>query len=73
MERIKLMIVDDYDPIRIGLRSTFELEEDIEVVGDYGDGESAVEAAHRTMPDVVLMDGSHARHRRSRGMSSDSG
>ncbi len=56
MERIKLMIVDDYDPIRIGLRSTFELEEDIEVVGDYGDGESAVEAAHRTMPDVVLMD-----------------
>ena len=56
MERIRLMIVDDYDPIRIGLRSTFELEEDIEVVGDYGDGESAVEAAHRTMPDVVLMD-----------------
>ena len=56
MARIRLAIVDDYDPIRIGLRSTFELEEDIEVVGDYSDGESAVRDAERTMPDVVLMD-----------------
>lgn len=56
MDRIKLMIVDDYDPIRKGLRSTFEFEEDIDIVGDYGDGESAVRNARRTMPDVVLMD-----------------
>ena len=56
MERIRLMIVDDYEPLRTGLRSTFDLEEDIEVVGDYGDGESAVRDAKRTMPDVVLMD-----------------
>ena len=35
MERIKLVIVDDYVPIRMGLRSTFEFEEDIDVVGDY--------------------------------------
>ena len=56
MERIRLVIVDDYDPIRMGLRSTFELEEDIDVVGDYGDGESAVRDAERTMPNVVLMD-----------------
>ena len=56
MERIRLMIVDDYEPIRIGLRSTFDLEEDIEVVGAYGDGESAVRDAKRTMPNVVLMD-----------------
>ena len=56
MARIRLAIVDDYDPIRIGLRSTFELEDDIEVVGDYSDGESAVRDAERTMPDVVLMD-----------------
>ncbi len=56
MERIKLMIVDDYEPIRMGLRSIFELADDIEVVGDYGDGESAVRDAERTLPDVVLMD-----------------
>ena len=50
------MIVDDYDPTRMGLRSTFDLEDDIEVVGDYGDGESAVMDADRTTPNVVLMD-----------------
>ena len=56
MERIRLMIVDDYDPIRIGLRATFELEEDIKVVGDYGNGESAVRDVATVMPKVVLMD-----------------
>ena len=56
MERIRLVIVDDYEPTRIGIRSTFEIEGDMEVVGDYGDGESAVRDADRTMPDVVLMD-----------------
>ena len=56
MDRIRLMIVDDYAPIRLGLRATFETEEDIEVVGDYADGESAVSDAARVMPNVVLMD-----------------
>ncbi len=56
MERIRLMIVDDYAPIRLGLRAIFESEEDIEVVGDYGDGESAIEDAGEVMPNVVLMD-----------------
>ena len=56
MKPIKLMIVDDYDPIRMGLKSTIEFEEDIDVVGDYRDGESAVLDAERTMPNVVLMD-----------------
>lgn len=56
MERIRLMIVDDYAPIRIGLRATFEIEENIDVVGDYGNGESAVRDVDRIMPNVVLMD-----------------
>lgn len=56
MGNIRLMIVDDFKPIRLGLRATFELEDDIEVVGEYGAGEPAVRAAGRTMPDVVLMD-----------------
>ena len=56
MERIRLMIVDDYAPIRLGLRAIFESEEDIEVVGDYGDGESAIEDAGGAIPNVVLMD-----------------
>lgn len=56
MDRIRLVIVDDFEPIRLGLRATFEIEDDIEVVGDYGSGEPAVRDASRTMPDVVLMD-----------------
>ena len=56
MDNIRLMIVDDFEPIRLGLRASFELEDDIEVVGDYGAGEPAVRDADRTMPDVVLMD-----------------
>ena len=38
MDNIRLMIVDDFEPIRLGLRATFEIEDDIEVVGDYGAG-----------------------------------
>ena len=56
MERIRLMIVDDYEPLRVGLGSAFELEADIEMVGDFGDGETAVVEAERRAPDVVLMD-----------------
>ena len=56
MERIRLVTVDDYALIRIGLISTFDLEEDIEVVGDYGNGESAISHAAKIMLNVVLMD-----------------
>ena len=56
MKCIRLMIVDDYEPIRMGLRSIFEHEDYIEVIGDYGDGESAVRDSERTLPDVVLID-----------------
>ena len=56
MNNIRLMVVDDFEPIRLGLIATFQLEDDIEVVGDYGAGEPAVRDAGRTTPDVVLMD-----------------
>ena len=56
MKRIRLMIVDDYEPLRLGLRSVFELEHDILMVGDFDDGETAVREAQRRAPDVVRMD-----------------
>ena len=49
------MIVDDYEPLRIGLRAVFEKEADFEVVADMADGESAVAEAERMKPDVVVM------------------
>lgn len=53
---IRVMLVDDHEILRTGIRAVFELEHDIEVVAEAGDGPSAVEAARRTRPDVVLMD-----------------
>ena len=50
------MLVDDHEILRTGIRAVFELEDDIEVVGEAGDATSAVETARRTRPDVVLMD-----------------
>jgi DNA-binding NarL/FixJ family response regulator len=53
---IRVMLVDDHEILRTGIRAVFELEDDIEVVGEAGDATSAVETARRTRPDVVLMD-----------------
>jgi DNA-binding NarL/FixJ family response regulator len=54
--RIRLLIVDDHNVVRLGLRSLFELLDDIEIVGEAGDGSAALAAARRLHPDVVLMD-----------------
>ena len=55
-KRIRVLIVDDHQVVRQGLRTFLDLHEDIQVVGEAGDGESAVEMARKLAPDVVLMD-----------------
>lgn len=55
-EPIRVLIVDDHAVVRDGLRVFLELQDGIEVVGEAGDGEEAIEAAVRLRPDVVLMD-----------------
>jgi two-component system, NarL family, response regulator LiaR len=56
MEKIKVLIVDDHQVVRQGLRTFLDLHEDIQVVGEAGDGVMAVELARQLKPDVVLMD-----------------
>ena len=53
---IELLIVDDQDLIRDGLRAIFEVGSDIGVIGEASDGEQAVALSARLSPHVVLMD-----------------
>ena len=55
-ERISVLIVDDHQVVRQGLRTFLELHDDIVVVGEAGDGVTAVEMIRQLEPDVVLMD-----------------
>ena len=55
-ELISVVIADDHPFVRHGLRTYLETLDDIEVVGEAGDGAEAVELAARLVPDVVLMD-----------------
>jgi len=54
--RIRILLVDDHAVVRSGLRLFFDLQDDIEVVGEAGDGSEGVAMARRLLPDVVLMD-----------------
>jgi DNA-binding NarL/FixJ family response regulator len=54
--RIRVMLVDDHAVVRSGLAQLLGGAEDIEVVGQAGDGLEAVQLVRSTRPDVVVMD-----------------
>lgn len=54
--RLRIMLVDDHQMMRSGLRSLLELEQDLEIVGEADDGAQAQELAERLRPDLILMD-----------------
>jgi NarL family two-component system response regulator LiaR len=54
--KIKVMIVDDHQVVRQGLRTFLELHDDVIVVGEADNGLNAVAMARRLEPDVILMD-----------------
>ncbi|GAA1500492.1 response regulator transcription factor [Kitasatospora kazusensis] len=53
---IRVLLVDDHQVVRRGLRTFLEVQDDIEVVGEAADGADGVARAQELLPDVVLMD-----------------
>jgi DNA-binding NarL/FixJ family response regulator len=53
---IRVVIADDQELVREGFRMIIDREDDLEVVGQAGDGQAAIELARSAGPDVVLMD-----------------
>jgi len=53
---IRILLVDDHELMRQGLRSILDREEGVEVVGEAASGRAAVELARTLSPDVVVMD-----------------
>jgi len=53
---LRLVLVDDHPVVRAGLRALIESSDDLQVVGEAGDGATALAVIGDTAPDVVLMD-----------------
>jgi two-component system, NarL family, response regulator LiaR len=54
--RLRLLLVDDHEMVRVGLRSFLSLQDDMTVAGEAGSAEQALALIPRLRPDVVLMD-----------------
>lgn len=56
MSQIRILLVDDHEVVRTGLRAFLESQEGLQVVGEAGSGSEAIERASQDCPDVVVMD-----------------
>ncbi len=54
--KTRLMIVDDHEVVRMGLRAALDVEPDFAVVAEASNGQEAIEKARAHRPDIVLMD-----------------
>ena len=54
--KITILLVDDHEVVRQGLRAYLDAQPDFRVIGEASSGEEAVEAAMEYLPDVMLMD-----------------
>lgn len=52
----RLLLIDDHEVIRTGLRMLLENEDDVEIVADAGTGKKGLELAERHHPDVIVLD-----------------
>lgn len=55
-QKIRVILVDDHEMVRLGLKSFFNLQPDVEVVGEADNGIEGIKLALELKPDVVVMD-----------------
>jgi two-component system, NarL family, response regulator DevR len=55
-EKVKIMLVDDHEVVRTGIRTILERREGFSIVGEAGSAAEAVAVAHECQPDVIVMD-----------------
>ncbi|MEW4355264.1 response regulator transcription factor [Streptococcus pneumoniae] len=53
---MKILLVDDHEMVRLGLKSYLDMQDDVEVIGEASNGREGVEKALELRPDVVVMD-----------------
>lgn len=56
MSKVRILIADDHDVVRSGLRALLRISPEFSIVGEAVDGEEAVSLSEKTKPDVVIMD-----------------
>ena len=56
METIRILLVDDHDIVRTGLKTFLDTQKGLQVVAEASTGEDAITMAAQTQPDVVIMD-----------------
>ena len=56
MDKIKVIIADDSDFVRDGMKIILDVDDDFDVLGSAANGREAIEIAEKNMPDVFLMD-----------------
>ena len=56
MNKIRVLLADDHETVREGLKLIIGAQSDMEIIGEVADGRGAIELAQKLLPDVVVMD-----------------
>src|SRR4051794_29554965 len=56
MNKLRILIADDHETVREGMKMLINAQPDMEVVAEAGDGVTVVDRAQSLLPDIVLMD-----------------
>ena len=56
MDKARVVIADDHVLVREGLRKLLELDSNIKVIDEVGDGQGAINIARKEKPDIIIMD-----------------